>query len=186
MPNGIADNPTRKTGLRFAAGLLLFCFLVIAGESRAEGEYLSPAAFLQEAFDGDEPDTSMIWLTGEKGDAVKEILGHSPRSLRVRYWQQGERTAWILDEIGREKPITAGFVIESGVMKQVRVLVFRESRGWEVRHEFFTEQFDDATLEDDRQLDRSIDNITGATMSVSAMKRMARVALYLDRKARED
>lgn len=184
MPTGIRENLDRMTGLRLAAGLLLFGCLL--GMARAEGEYLSPARFLDQAFDGAPPETSMIWLTGEKGDVVEDILGHSPPSLRLRYWRRGDRTAWILEEIGREKPITAGFVIEKGVMQQARVLVFRESRGWEIRHEFFTEQFDEARLETGTRLDRSIDNITGATMSVSAMRRMARVALYLDRKARED
>lgn len=169
------------------AGLLLFCILVTPRfVSAAAGEYLDAATFLAEAFDGEPPEASMVWLTGDKGDTVKDILGHSPESLRIRYWRDEERTAWILNEIGREKPITAGFVIEKGRMISARVLAFRESRGWEIRHEFFTRQFDDAGIDSDTRLDRNIDNISGATMSVSAMQRMARVALYLDSKVRED
>ena len=185
MPYGIEDNRAMKTGLRLAAGLFLSVFAV-SGVVNAEGEYLSATTFLEESFSGDVPDASLIWLTGEKGTTVKEILGHAPPSLRVRYWRKDETTAWILDEIGREKPITAGFVVDNGHIRNVKVLAFRESRGWEIRHEFFTEQFDDAALENGNALDRYIDNITGATMSVSAMKRMARVALYLDSKVRED
>lgn len=185
MPDGIEYNRARRTGLRLAAGLFL-CIFTVAGLARAEGEYLPAGTFLAESFKDEVPEASMVWLTGDKGDVVEEILGHAPRSLRLRYWRRGERTVWILDEIGREKPITAGFVIENGVMQQARVLAFRESRGWEIRHEFFTEQFDNARLQEGTYLDRSIDNITGATMSVSAMKRMARVALYLDSRVRED
>ena len=53
-------------------------------------------------------------------------------------------------------------------------------RGWEVRHSFFTDQFDDASLVKDARLDRTIDNISGATLSVRAVTRLARVALLLD------
>jgi hypothetical protein len=59
------------------------------------------------------------------------------------------------------------------------VLIFRESRGWEVRHDFFTDQFKGVTLNDDRELDLPIDNISGATLSVRALTRLARLALYL-------
>lgn len=188
MQNASRTTLKENTGLRsWIAGLLLFCVLVIPQPVlTAEGEYLDAATFLAEAFEGEPPEASMVWLTGEKGETVREILGHAPPSLRLRYWHRDARTAWILDEIGREKPITAGFVIENGRTLQARVLAFRESRGWEIRHEFFTQQFDGVAIDTETNLDRSIDSITGATMSVSAMKRMARVALYLDGKVRED
>ena len=109
-------------------------------------------------------------------------LAAAPTSwgLRVRYWREDRRTAWVLDEIGKDKPITTGFVIKQGRIERVRVLIFRESRGWEVRHSFFTDQFRDARLTEDRNLDRDIDGISGATLSVRAMKKLAALALYLD------
>ncbi|HEX7031281.1 MAG TPA: FMN-binding protein [Gammaproteobacteria bacterium] len=146
---------------------------------------MKPAAFLGQAFEGSPPDASLVWLTGERGDAAAEILGHKPSSLRVRYWQQGGRTAWILEEIGREEFITAGFVIDDGALSNVQVLAFRESRGWEIKHDFFTDQFKGVELKRDRGLSEPIDNITGATLSVNAMKRMARLALYLDGEVRD-
>jgi hypothetical protein len=59
-------------------------------------------------------------------------------------------------------------------------LIFRESRGWEVRHAFFTDQFDQATLTRNTELDRTIDNISGATLSVRAVTKLSRIALLLD------
>lgn len=100
--------------------------------------------------------------------------------LRQRYWQEGEKTVWILEEIGKEEPITAGFVIDQSKVSQVSVLTYRESRGWEVRYPSFLKQFVNAVLNEDLQLSQSIDGISGATLSVSAMKKMARLALYLD------
>ena len=50
----------------------------------------------------------------------------------MRYWQSGSRTAWVLDEIGKEQPITTGIIVENGKILSVDVLAYRESRGAEV------------------------------------------------------
>ena len=76
-------------------------------------------------------------------------------------------------------------VVNEGVIEDIRVLVFRESRGWEVRYPFFTDQFKTRRLTDDGKLDGHVDGITGATLSVRAMTKMARAALLLDQHARE-
>ena len=70
-------------------------------------------------------------------------------------------------------------MIEADKIKHVKVLAFRESRGWEIRHPAFTQQFKDATLIDNA-LDRHIDGVSGATLSVWAMTAVTRLALYLD------
>ena len=125
----------------------------------------------------------MLWLNKELKAQIVDILDHKYKGLRVRYWQHEldnkRRTAWILDEIGKEKPITVGLVVNDQKIELVKVLVFRESRGWEVRYPFFTDQFADARLANGEQLDRPIDGITGATMSVAAVTRIARVALVM-------
>ena len=66
----------------------------------------------------------------------------------------------------------------------VRVLIYRESRGWEVKYPAFTDQFRGARLTSDGKLDQSIDGISGATLSVHALTRLARLALLLDQHAR--
>lgn len=145
----------------------------------ADEIYLTPERFVAEAFEGHAPAPQVLWLTNALRDDAQRILGHAPDALRVRYWRSGARSAWILDEIGKEQPITAGFVVEGGALRQLRVLVYRESRGWEVRHDFFTRQFDGARLTPQQNLDSRIDNISGATLSVNALQRMARLALRL-------
>ena len=89
------------------------------------------------------------------------------------------RSAWILDEIGKELPITIGVAVADGAIDNVRVLEFRESRGWEVRYPFFTDQFSNARLGSGQRLDRKIDGISGATLSVRAVTRIASIALLL-------
>ena len=146
----------------------------------AGGVYQEPADFINEVFDKNPPKAEVLWLNKALKQQIVEILDHKYKGLRVRYWQKEKRSAWVLDEIGKEKQITAGIVISNGQIEQVKVLVFRESRGWEVRHDFFTEQFKQAALKDDNRLDKSIDNISGATLSVRAVKKLARIALLLD------
>ncbi len=161
----------------FAAILLL---LLLSAHALAGGVYQEPDAFIAEVFTDNPPKAAVIWPDTELKAQIKDILGHDYKGLRIRYWKQDKRTAWVLDEIGKDKPITTGFVINNGRIELVRVLIFRESRGWEIRHAFFTDQFDKASLNKDRQLDRTIDNISGATLSVRAVTKLARVALLLD------
>lgn len=168
--------------LRFMLSLLMLPLLSWPALAPAGGEtvYQEPEAFLQQSFPGGVPDPEVLWLRGELNDGVQDILGHRYPSLRIRYWREGGRSAWILEEIGKDLPITTGILVNAGRIEALRVLIFRESRGWEVRYEFFTEQFDQAELIEDRRLDRSIDNISGATLSVRAVTKLARLALFLD------
>ncbi len=162
---------------KYLLSLLLFSFSVT---TLAGGVYQEPDAFVSEAFSGQPPKAAVIWPSSALKAQMKQILGHDYKGLRIRYWKKGSRTAWILDEIGKDKPITTGFITNKGKIETVRVLIFRESRGWEVRHAFFTDQFDNVALSNDNRLDRNIDNITGATLSVRAVTKLARVALLLD------
>ena len=143
-----------------------------------EEVYLEPEQFIEEAFEG-EPEAKVLWLTKEVKASVKSILGHDYPALRIRYWQLGERTAWILEEIGKVKPITTGFLVEGESLLQMRVLIYRESHGWEVRYPFFTDQFEGLKLDEKKRLDKTIDGISGATLSVNALTRLSRLALHL-------
>ena len=146
----------------------------------ARGTYQEPTEFLAETFQNNVPKASVIWLSGEVRKDVSEILTHKPNGLRVRYWVKDKKSAWILEEIGKTEPITIGFVINNNEIIQTKVLIFRESRGSEIRHDFFTRQFSNAKLTTENKLDRTIDGITGATLSVRALTRLSRVALYLN------
>ena len=168
------------TPLWIRAGLLLLLGTGAAGGAVAADEqiYQSTNEFIAAAFDQAPPPARALWIEPTLRDQLTRDFGWHP-GLRVRYWQEGERTAWILDEIGKEKPITAGVIVRDGSIEQIEVLVFRESRGWEIKYPFFTDQFVHAALSSGGDLNHPIDGITGATLSVSAMKRMARVALRL-------
>ena len=162
--------------------LAVLAFALVA--TAAHGEvYQEPAAFITEVF-GKVPPPKVLWLTKDLQAEAAAILGHAPTQLRQRYWSEGGKSVWILEETGKEEPITAGFVVADGRIDHVRVLVYRESRGQEVREGAFLKQFSNAKLAQGDALDRDIDGIVGATLSVGAMERMARLALFFDRASR--
>lgn len=160
--------------------LISFCLLSLLSSVCVAAIYQTPDAFIKESFAGTTPEVNIFWPDAALKQSMEKILGHAYLGLRIRYWSSGQRSAWILDEIGKDKPITTGVVINNNQIEKIRVLEFRESRGWEVRHSFFTEQFDQASLNKELQLDRHIDNISGATLSVNALTKIARLALLLN------
>lgn len=141
--------------------------------------YQTNAEFIQQAFRGNKSQAKVFWVDDVAKQNIESILAHNFNKMRLRYWQFADEVVWILDEIGKEAPITVGIHVKDQAIVQTKVLVYRESRGDEVRHDFFTDQFKSAKLDDQLQLDRHIDGITGATLSVRALTKLSRIALWL-------
>jgi intein/homing endonuclease len=146
----------------------------------AQEVYQSPRDFLNEAFDGKVPLMQSLVIDNEVRKEAERILRHGYGVDRVNYWSEGNRTIWILEEIGRYRPITVGLIVSNGKIETIRVLIFRESHGWEVQHAFFTDQFKGLSLDAGNELTANIDGISGATLSVNALRSLARLALYFD------
>ena len=159
------------------------CTLLLAGGltvARADTVYLAPDRFIEEAVGSVPP--KAVWLTRELQGDISRVLGHPYPQARLRCWPGNAGVALILDEIGKEFPITAGFVVAGGRIQSARVLIYRETRGQEISQPAFLRQFDGIGLTPELELDRPVDNITGATLSVDAMQRMARTALVVGRR----
>lgn len=141
------------------------------------GVFLSVDAFVAQSFIA-QPSAKTLWLNPAQKAAATDILSRNP-GLRSRYYRLGDKTAWVLEEIGKELPITVGVVVDQGRVLDLQVLEYREVRGGEVRYESFTQQFVGIGFApDSRKLDKRIDGISGATLSVRALKKIARLALY--------
>jgi len=160
--------------------LLFFISLLCLQAAYAKGVYQTPESFIDESFNGQTAQRETVWLNKEYKQVIGNILQHSPRFLRVKYWRLGTKTVWVLNEVGKEKLITVGILIDHDKIERLKVLTFRESRGWEVKHDFFTRQFSGLALNEQHQLSQTVDGISGATLSVRALKKMARIALYLN------
>jgi hypothetical protein len=164
--------------------VFLLC-LIFPTLAMANDVYQQPEDFISEVFAGKPPKLRLLSLTDSARKEIKAILGRDLGVTRLRYWGEDGRTAWILEEIGKEQPITTGIVVNKGKLELLKVLIYRESRGSEVRYPFFTDQFKGATLEKDDELDRSIDGISGATLSTRALTKLVRLALYLHQQSEQ-
>lgn len=158
----------------------LITLFLLAAATWAKGVYLTSDQFLQQTFADTVPKSQVIWLNAELKAELSELLSRPYRGLRIRYWQQHDRSAWIFDEIGKEMPITIGVVLNKQQVESVNILAFRESRGGEVRYPFFTDQFKGIGLTEKHKLNQNIDGVTGATLSVAAVKRATKLALFLN------
>ncbi len=78
--------------------------------------------------------------------------------------------AIITEEVGKFHPYT--FIVSvspKGKIRDIAVLVYRESRGAENAHKRFLHQFKGKSLKSPLRINKDIINITGATMSVVTM-----------------
>lgn len=167
--------------------LLLVGLISFSAQTLAAALSQESAAFLASQLP-ENPNKQYQWLTGEVKKQVISILDHAYPTLRVPYWQSGRgddrKTVWILEEIGKHKPITVGIVIQNQQIISLRILKFRESRGWEVELPSFTQQFNGIALKipvdlNNTDLTANIDGISGATLSVSAVTKLSKLALVL-------
>lgn len=165
------------------AAMMAFCLMASQAAHAAEKTYEKPSEFLTRHF-GRIPKTRVLSIDGTRQKKLAAILGHRYGEQRVRYWAEGGKTAWILDEIGKTEPITTGFIIRGGKISEVKVLIYRESHGWEVSRPFFTKQFVGASLAGTR-LSKPVDGVVGATLSVRALTKLGAAALYLSQQSGE-
>ena len=113
------------------------------------------------------------------GDFKRELESHLGRrfaedSLEVFLAHDGSGNldgyVAIGNEIGKYRPITFAVGIDTRFrVRGVAVLVYRESRGGEVRRSRFLQQYKGKEYADPIRINRDIINITGATMSVRSL-----------------
>ncbi|MCS5587686.1 MAG: FMN-binding protein [Porticoccaceae bacterium] len=158
--------------------VLLFTTPLVSSVASAKGVFQSRADFIGEVFPNQPPQSKVLWITPELRQQAQKILGHPLYGLRIRYHRTDHKTAWILEEIGKEMPITMGVVVENHKVALVKILAYRESRGGEVRYRAYTNQYIGMGLDSNLRLNQSVDGITGATLSVWAVNKVVNLALY--------
>lgn len=170
--------------------IILISFLILftsATLAVAEDVYQAPESFIAESFLGNIPAPRSLAPDSQLQEKIEKIMGSHYALPKIQYWFKDGRTAWVLEDIGKFEPITTGIVVgPDGTLERVKVLIYRESHGWEVKHEFFTRQFKGAGLKKEKKLDQRIDGISGATLSVNALKRLSALALLLHENVNSD
>lgn len=171
----------RRHFLALASLFLIGLFLPTRGE--AATVYLTEEEGLRKIMpEADRFEDDRVDLTVDQLAQVQKLAGRAFREddYLFRIGKKGDEAvgyATVLEVIGKERPITFLIGIHpDGEIKGVEVLVYRESRGSEVRNPRFMAQFLRKKVDNPLRLGNDIESISGATLS-------ARAAAYAVKKA---
>ncbi len=114
-------------------------------------------------------------LSDEEKKEIEGRLGWRLEQNRFKVsigWSKGKVAgyAMIANQIGMYRPIT--FIVKvdpEGKIANMAIMVYRESRGGEVKRKRFLHQFFGKSSQSKIRMNRDIINITGATLSVRAV-----------------
>jgi len=187
--------------------LVCFSFVVMASWAHAQNDqiwddelkrYLTPQEMVQEDVyltpdeaaqlmfpESDHIRSEVITLSPDQKQLIEERIGwHFPETTFDCFIGEtkGKIDGWAIMQhtIGKHKPMTYMVGVDpSGEVNNVEVLVYRESRGSEVRTKRFNYQYQGKTSYHPIRINRDIINISGATMSVRSMSAGVKRALVL-------
>lgn len=170
-----------------APALALAFALAIAGgkgHARAAEAVVSQQEALAQAFPGAEIRRRTVTLTREQLAEASRLAGESiPNAVVFVYdaWRGAERvgTAYFDAHRVRTLPQTLMLVVEpDGRLRSIQVLAFREPPQYKASADWLA-QFTGRALDDELQIRRGIQGITGATLTARATARAARRALAI-------
>jgi len=110
---------------------------------------------------------AFVTLTDEQARQIDKMTGVNVRHKEVKAWKASGGGWFILDEVvGKHEFITYAIGLNvDGSVKQLEIVDYRESYGYEVRTPGWRKQFVGKTVADPLKLDQDIRNISGATLS---------------------
>ena len=117
----------------------------------------------------------LLRVPADRKLAIEERIGWKfpEDSFEVYIGETGTQVdgyALVQNTIGKHKPMTYMVGVDNrGYISNIELLIFRESRGSEVRQKRFNSQYEGKTVLDPVRLNKDIINISGATMSVRSM-----------------
>ena len=157
-----------------------------AQEMGQEDVYLTPEEAAKLMFpDSDHIRDEVITLSPEQKKLIQERIGWNFPETSFDFFigeTKGKIDGWALiqNTIGKHKPMTYMVGVDpQGEVLNVEVLVYRESRGSEVRKKRFNYQYQGKTPYHPIRINRDIINISGATMSVRSMSAGVKRSLVL-------
>ncbi len=129
-------------------------------------------------FPGAQLTKAFVTLTKDQAAAIEKKSGVNVRKTEVQLWKTSDGGLFIVDEVvGKHEffTIALGLNADSSV-KQIEILDYKESYGYEVRNEGWRKQFTGKTSAAPLKLEGDIKNISGATLScrhvTDAVKRL--------------
>ena len=158
-----------------------------AGAARADHVYLvendAPRAIFPESTGAEAHELD---LGDAELKALEKRLGKRVEVRQYRYLDVVKTDApvgriFFLDVVGQSKLIGFGVGVTSeGTLRDVEVMVYRETQGDQIREARFRRQFAGKKLEDPIALGKDIDAVSGATISSRSAAYAGRKALALE------
>ena len=158
---------------------LTLAAVLVSLQVRAAGSEELLSSFVEAQLDAPVSVESVV-VTGEVSRVCADVLGRPYAHPAIQCWGSATGNVWVVAAPGKHGLITAAFAVEDGRVLGCRVLADKEQRGRGIRTQRYLDQFRGAGLRRGDKLDRRIDGITGATISSTAMIKMALLALRLD------
>lgn len=128
---------------------------------------MTPTQAQEAIFPGARMTEADVSLTDAQTEAITSSSGMRVRNRDVKVWKV-EGGGWlILDEVlGKHEFINYAVGLNAdGSVKQVEIMEYRETYGYQVRDAEWRAQFVGKTSQSKVQLDDGINNISGATLS---------------------
>lgn len=117
------------------------------------------------------PDTVLaplpLTLSSEQKKAIETRAGTTVRQTELRLWRAASGGYFMVDQVlGKHEFITYAVALDdSGAVRQIEILDYRETHGDEVRRPGWRSQFSGKTSADTLRVNKDIQNISGATLS---------------------
>jgi hypothetical protein len=129
--------------------------------------YLSLEQAQKTIFPGAALSPVKITLTDAQRKAIEKASDTRVRKPELRAWRAPGGGWFIVDEVlGKHEFITYAIALTAGgAVRQIEIMEYRESYGYEVRDAKWRAQFTGKTARDPLKLDSDIRNISGATLS---------------------
>ena len=129
--------------------------------------YLTVEQAQQVIFPGAKLNQAFVTLTNVQQQQIAQTTGVSISNKEIKVWRVPAGGFFIIDEVvGKHEFITYALGLNTdGSVKQIEILDYRESYGYEIRNQNWRRQFIGKTMADPLRLDRDIQNISGATLS---------------------
>lgn len=121
----------------------------------------------QAIFAGEKMTPASVTLTDEQARKIEKMTDVNVRHNEIKAWRASGGGWFILDEVvGKHEFITYAIGLNAdGSVKQIEIVDYRESYGYEVRNPEWRKQFVGKTTADPLKLNQDVRNISGATLS---------------------
>jgi Na+-translocating ferredoxin:NAD+ oxidoreductase RnfG subunit len=129
--------------------------------------YFTVEQVQQAIFPGGKMVQAFVTLTDTQKREIERRTGVNVRHDEIRLWKVAEGGYFIVDEVvGKHEFITYAIGLNAdGSVKQVEVMDYRESYGYEIRNVEWRAQFAGKTSAAPLKLEKDIQNVSGATLS---------------------